>query len=194
MTTLPFDGAISRYLREGAPAEVRKAIEKQQMVADTTEDLDVIGLAEDELEAAVQVFFVRGGRNNGNRAFFPTHTRGEEPPEVLAAFIAQFYDDKPIPKLILVSTDPAEEVLLEEAFCQKSGRKVGLLGHVHTVKPHFDRRDAAAHTQFEPPTAQMVEHADLVGQSQRVVQRQGRVLGAVDGREGRVRQVAARVF
>ena len=52
---------------------------------------------------ACQVFFVRGGRNNGNRAFFPTHAKAEEVGEVLAAFIAQFYEDKPPPPLLLLN-------------------------------------------------------------------------------------------
>ena len=58
-------------------------------------------------QTCVQVFFVRGGRNNGNRAFFPTHTKAEETPAVLAAFIAQFYDDKPPPPCVLLNHDAA---------------------------------------------------------------------------------------
>ncbi len=54
-------------------------------------------------QTCVQVFFIRGGRNNGNRAFFPTHTKAEEAGDVLAAFVAQFYDDKPPPPLVLVN-------------------------------------------------------------------------------------------
>ena len=61
-------------VRAGGPLRdrlisVRKAIEKQQMVADRNEDIDVIGLAGDELEAAVQVFFVRKGRVVGRKGF-----------------------------------------------------------------------------------------------------------------------------
>ncbi len=54
-------------------------------------------------QACVQVFFIRGGRNNGNRAFFPANARGEEAAESSAAFIAQFYDDKPPPPLLLLN-------------------------------------------------------------------------------------------
>ena len=62
-------------------------------------DADVIAAWQTAGQTCVQVFFVRGGRNNGNRAFFPTHAKAEEAPEVLGAFIAQFYDDKPPPPL-----------------------------------------------------------------------------------------------
>jgi len=61
-------------------------------------DADVIAVWAIAGQTCVQVFFVRGGRNNGNRAFFPLHTRTEEPPEVLRAFIAQFYDDNHLPR------------------------------------------------------------------------------------------------
>ena len=56
-------------------ATVRKAIERQQMVGDQNEDVDVIGVAEDDLEAAVQVFFVRRGRVVGRRASSSTRSR-----------------------------------------------------------------------------------------------------------------------
>ena len=64
-------------------------------------DADVIAAWQIAGQTCVQVFFIRGGRNNGNRAFFPVHAKAEEAPEVLAAFIGQFYDDKPPPPLVL---------------------------------------------------------------------------------------------
>jgi len=67
---------------------------------------DVIAAWQTAGQTCVQVFFVRGGRNNGNRAFFPSHTKAEEAPEVLSAFIGQFYDDKPPPPLLLVQMHP----------------------------------------------------------------------------------------
>jgi excinuclease ABC subunit C len=77
----------------------------------------------------VQVFFFRAGQNWGNRAYFPKIPQGgadrsDEDPEVMSAFLGQFYDDKPIPKCILVNVEPAEKELLAEAFCLKAGRKV----------------------------------------------------------------------
>jgi excinuclease ABC subunit C len=79
-------------------------------------DADVIAVWQEAGQSCVQVFFVRGGRNNGNRAFFPSHAKHEEAGEVLAAFIAQFYDDKPPPPLVLLSHDVPEQDLVAEAL------------------------------------------------------------------------------
>jgi excinuclease ABC subunit C len=72
----------------------------------------------------VQVFFFRAGRNYGNRAYFPTHDKQMGPDEVLAAFVAQFYDNKPVPRQILLSHALAEADLIAEALGQKAERKV----------------------------------------------------------------------
>ena len=90
------------------------------------EDADVIAAWQTAGQTCVQVFFVRGGRNNGNRAFYPTHARHEEPGEVLEAFIAQFYDDKPPPPLLLLSHPLPQSELMAEALCLKAHRKVEL--------------------------------------------------------------------
>src|SRR5271166_1846211 len=79
-------------------------------------DADVIAAYQAAGQTCVQVFFVRGGRNNGNRAFFPTHTKAEDIPAVLAAFIAQFYDDKPPPPCVLVNHALPEQELVAEAL------------------------------------------------------------------------------
>ena len=83
-------------------------------------DADLVAAWQIAGQTCVQVFFVRGGRNNGNRAFFPAHARHEEAAEVLAAFLAQFYDDKPPPALILINHDVAERELIEEALTLKA--------------------------------------------------------------------------
>ena len=69
----------------------------------------------------VQVFFFRTGQNWGNRAYFPKADKSLEAAEVLEAFLAQFYDDKPTPKLVLVSTDFPERALLEAALSERAG-------------------------------------------------------------------------
>jgi excinuclease ABC subunit C len=75
------------------------------------------------------VFFFRAGQNWGNRAYFPklpgwSVDKSDEDALVMAAFLGQFYDDKPIPKVILTNVEPAERDLLAEAFALKGGRKV----------------------------------------------------------------------
>ncbi len=88
------------------------------------EDADVIAAWQTAGQTCVQVFFIRGGRNNGNRAFYPTHAKHEEAGEVLEAFIAQFYDDKPPPPLLLTSHALPQAELVAEALCLKAHRKV----------------------------------------------------------------------
>ena len=105
-------------------------------------DADVIAAWQTAGQTCVQVFFVRGGRNNGNRAFFPTHAKAEEAGEVLAAFIAQFYDDKPPPPCVLVNHPLPEQDLVAEALSLKAARKVEILvpqrGEKHAVVQHAE--------------------------------------------------------
>ena len=90
-------------------------------------DADVIAAWQTAGQTCVQVFFVRGGRNNGNRAFFPTHAKNEEAGEVLAAFVAQFYDDKPPPPVPAAQPPRCpSRTLIAEALSLKAGRKVEL--------------------------------------------------------------------
>jgi excinuclease ABC subunit C len=103
--------------------------QEQQINPETVDEADVFALFAEGGQACVQVFFFRAGQNWGNRAYFPKLPglgvdKSDEDPEVMAAFLGQFYDDKPIPKLILVNVEPAEKELLAEAFCLKGGRKV----------------------------------------------------------------------
>ena len=88
-------------------------------------DADVIALHQVGGQSCVQVFFFRGGRNNGNRPYFLS--RGDQGPEtVLGAFLGQLYDDLPPPPLILLSHQPSGAPLLAEALSIKAGRKVEL--------------------------------------------------------------------
>jgi excinuclease ABC subunit C len=75
----------------------------------------------------VQVFFFRTGQNWGNRAYFPKADRSLGPGEVLGAFLAQFYDDKPAPRLILISHEIEEQDLLAQALTAKNDHKVEIL-------------------------------------------------------------------
>ncbi len=90
------------------------------------EDADVIAAHAEGGVTCVQVFFFRGGRNYGNRAYFPSHDKAAETEEVLAAFIAQFYENKAAPALVLVSHEPPELDLLTEALSLRAGHKVEL--------------------------------------------------------------------
>jgi len=90
----------------------------------TVEEADVFAVHQAGGYTCVEVFFFRTGQNWGNRAYFPKADRALGADEILNAFLAQFYDDKPPPRLILVSHAFAERALLAEALTAKSGRKV----------------------------------------------------------------------
>lgn len=98
--------------------------QEQQINPETLEEADVFALHAEGGQACVQVFFFRAGQNWGNRAYFPRVDKTDEDPDVMSAFLGQFYDDKPIPKLILTNIEPSECELLSEAFALKAGRKV----------------------------------------------------------------------
>lgn len=123
-------------------------------------DADVIAAWQSAGQTCVQVFFIRGGRNNGNRAFYPSHTRAEEAPQVLAAFIAQFYDDKPPPPLLLVNHDLPEQALIAEALALKAGRKVEL-----THPQRGEKRAVIQHAETNAREALERKLAETAGQA-----------------------------
>ncbi len=90
----------------------------------TVEEADVFAIHQDGGQSCVQVFFFRTGQNWGNRAYFPKADKTLSEEEVLESFLAQFYDDKPAPRQILLSHVLPEQELLSEALSEKTGRKV----------------------------------------------------------------------
>ncbi len=96
----------------------------QDINAQTVEEADVFAVAEQAGQFCIEVFFFRTFQNWGNRAFFPKADRSLGKAEVLDAFLAQFYDDKPVPRLILLSEEVENAALLTEAFSERAGRRV----------------------------------------------------------------------
>jgi excinuclease ABC subunit C len=88
------------------------------------EEADVFAVHQQAGYSCVEVFFFRTGQNWGNRAYFPRADRSLEPGEVLGAFLAQFYDDKPPPRCIFLSHEIEDRALLSEALTLKNNRKV----------------------------------------------------------------------
>ena len=88
------------------------------------EEADVFAIHQEGGLSCVQVFFFRTGQNWGNRAYFPRADRSLSAGEVLGSFLAQFYDDKPCPRLVLVSHELDERALVAEALTIKSGHRV----------------------------------------------------------------------
>jgi excinuclease ABC subunit C len=87
-------------------------------------EADVVALHQEGGQACVQVFFIRANQSWGNRDYYPRTGAGAEAPEILQAFLVQFYDDRPPPRLILLSHGVEDADLLVDALSQKAGRKV----------------------------------------------------------------------
>ncbi|WP_334163547.1 excinuclease ABC subunit UvrC [Phenylobacterium sp.] len=153
--------------------------QEQQINPETVDEADVFALHAEGGQACVQVFFFRAGQNWGNRAYFPRVDKSDEDPDVMGAFLGQFYDDKPIPKVILVNIEPADGELLAEAFCQKSGRKVeisrpqrgekkGLVEHALTNAREALGRKMAESSAQSKLLAGVCEAFGLEGQPERI--------------------------
>ena len=128
-------------------------------------DADVIAVWQIAGQSCVQVFFIRGGRNNGNRAFFPGHASKEEAPEVLAAFIAQFYDDKPPPPLLLLNHELPEQNLIAEALTLKANT-FGASRKVEIAVPQRGEKQAVvAHAELNAREALERRLAESAGQA-----------------------------
>jgi excinuclease ABC subunit C len=114
-----------------------RRIQEHQHVSGGSGDHDVIAVRMEGDNACVQVFFIRGGRNLGNRAFFPQHTESEPPEGVLTAFLPQFYADKPVPPSVVLSHDVADRAALEAMFSERMERKVQLTVPQRGAKRHW---------------------------------------------------------
>jgi excinuclease ABC subunit C len=92
----------------------RRALERQEMVLSTPEDLDVVALAEDDLEAAFQVFFVRRGRVLGRKGWVVDRVEDLDRPQLIASVLEQLYMERPeVPPRVLVPSEPGDRGLLE---------------------------------------------------------------------------------
>jgi excinuclease ABC subunit C len=118
---LEFEHAARLRNRIRALASVRAA---QGINPSTFQEADVFALHSEGGQSCIQVFFFRAGQNWGNRAYFPRHGAEETNEDILSAFIAQFYDDREPPKLVLCNIEPTDSALLEEALCLRAQCKV----------------------------------------------------------------------
>jgi excinuclease ABC subunit C len=96
----------------------------QSINPDGIEEADVFAAHQEGGQTCIQVFFFRTGQNWGNRAYFPKADRSLPIEEVLDSFIAQFYDDKPVARLLLLSHDVPSRELLAEALATRAGRRI----------------------------------------------------------------------
>ncbi len=120
---LEFERAAKYRNRLWALAHVQA---DQSINPDNIEEADVFAAHQEGGQTCIQVFFFRAGQNWGNRAYYPKADKSLPVEEVLSSFIAQFYDDKPVPRLLLVSHDFEERALMAEALTTKAERKVDI--------------------------------------------------------------------
>ena len=106
----------------------------------SVEEADVFAIHQEGGQVCIQVFFFRTGQNWGNRAYFPKADPALEASEVLGSFIAQFYDDKPTPRALLLSHEVAEQELLTEALTTRAGRRVTI-----SVPQRGEKKDLTDH-------------------------------------------------
>ena len=118
---LEFEHAARLRNRIRALASVRAA---QGINPTTFDEADVFALYQEGAHSCIQVFFFRAGQNWGNRAYFPRHNADDAAPDILGAFVAQFYQDREPPKLVLCNAEPSDRELLEQALCLRAPGKV----------------------------------------------------------------------
>ena len=99
---------------------------RQGINPQSVEEADVFAIHAEGGQACVQVFFFRAGQNWGNRAYFPKHDKDMETAEILDGFLAQFYEERPAPRLVLLNADVENADLLADALTIKRGRKVAV--------------------------------------------------------------------
>ncbi|MEQ9662872.1 MAG: excinuclease ABC subunit UvrC [Parasphingopyxis sp.] len=98
----------------------------QALTAANVTDADVFALAAKGGTVGIQAFFIRGGQNWGHRSFFPSHVKDVPEEVAMQAFLMQFYEEVPPPRLVLVDRELPEAELLEEALAERANRKVTL--------------------------------------------------------------------
>jgi excinuclease ABC subunit C len=137
---------------------------RQDINLDGVEEADIIALHHEAGHSCIQVFFFRNHGNYGNRAYFPSHDKHADAPEILAAFMAQFYENKTPPRLILVSDMPSEADLLGEALALRAERKVEIL-----APQRGDKRKAVEHALLNAKDALSRRMAESASQSRLLV-------------------------
>jgi excinuclease ABC subunit C len=105
---------------------VRRAIERQQMVSAENEEMDIIGLFEDELEASFQVFFIRRGRVTGRKGFLVDKVEDLSTAALIARFLERLYSEFQVPRRVLLPAEPDDEDLLREWLGELRGGPVAL--------------------------------------------------------------------
>ncbi|MEW6647832.1 MAG: excinuclease ABC subunit UvrC [Pseudomonadota bacterium] len=147
-------------------ANLRRVQERQYVSGNAGADCDVIAVATAAGAACVQVFFIRGGHNLGNKTFYPRNAAGADPAELLGAFLSQHYlgdapGERPIPPEILLGQSLEEEDALAEILTQQAGRRVLLSSRLRGERARWVEmaRNNAEHAL----AAHLASRANLMG-------------------------------
>ena len=124
------------------------------------EEADIFAIAQKGGMSCVQVFFFRAGQNWGNRSYFPRADKGYSAEEVLSSFLTQFYDDKPYPKLVLLSHALEDSGLLSDALTLQAGYKVTV-----NAPQRGEKRDLTKQVEFNAREALLRKLAESSTQS-----------------------------
>ncbi len=162
-SNLDFEQAAIYRDRISALAQI---LASQDINPKNVPEADVFSIFQQGGQNCIQVFFFRAGQNWGNRAYFPRADKSVDEPGVLASFISQFYDDRPIPKLVLMSHDIEERELLELALSTKAERKI----HVYAPK-RGEKRALVDHA--------MTNAREALGRKMANVQSQSKLLDGI---------------
>lgn len=114
-----------------------RRVQEKQYVSGERGDLDIIACANRAGSACIQVFFIRAGRNLGNKAFFPRVPEGTEQADILSAFLSQYYPGKPVPSEIIVNVEPTDVELLESVLDARDGRRVRIRSRVRSDRARW---------------------------------------------------------
>jgi len=129
MDTLAASREYEKAARIRDQINALKSMQAQQFVSGGKGDIDIIAVAMMEGRACVQVVSFRGGRNIGQKSFFPTQAQGHVEPDVLAAFLGQYYRKRMPPRQLVLSHPIGKQSLFEAVFTKQAGRQVAIQPH-----------------------------------------------------------------
>lgn len=136
-----------------------RQIQEKQYISGEKGDLDVVACVHQGRQACVQVFYIRGGQNLGNRSYFPRIPEETDENEVLTAFLARYYLGRQAPREILVNGPVPEKDLLEEALTRESGMQVSIRQRVRGERRRW--LDMAVTNARAALAARMASHAGI---------------------------------
>jgi len=112
-------------------------IQSSQKISESNlKEADVISVFKESGKTCVQVFFFRSKQNWGNQAYFPKHDPDEKIEKILSSFISQFYENKSVPRMILLNTDVEDRLLLETTFSKREKKEIS----VKLAKTHDEKK------------------------------------------------------